>query len=66
MYFCIQPVALAENTEGNMGKSVCDFNISNTEYIAYSLGDVVEFLMWPFFWCQKHKNILVSNWPEQK
>lgn len=45
MYFCLQPVALAENTEGNMGKSVCDFNISNTEYIAYSLGDVVEFLM---------------------
>lgn len=33
MYFRVQPVALAENTEGNMGKSGCDFNISNTEYM---------------------------------
>lgn len=41
MYFCIQPVALAENAEGNMGKSVCDFNISNTEYIGHSLGNDV-------------------------
>lgn len=39
MYFCVQPVVLAENAEGNMGKLDCDFSISHRGYIAYSLGN---------------------------